>query len=426
MFSELLDRGAGLDRFGQPWSVPRLNEHLNRDGLVVTAATLYRWQNAEVHPRRGMLRDVVSAWGLNDEDTALLWQAHRAGPKAATSPVPLDRTAYKEQQRSPIKIEKATAKSYTNRSIKGREVTASKIGQRVAKIAAALEAFKELDSRLGGGSVSRSVEHFLHEEVAPLLVTPTESDDTDTLFAATASLIDLAGWMSHDAGDDTQAYNYFERGYRLAQIAEAPLLAASISASMAHLAVEIGQPERALNFATAGLSHANEGEEPFRLSARLLVLSARAYALKGESRECINAIERGQESLAIAGNMPTPSWTPRFDSGSFSSEAALSLLELGEFNEAEAHVENILALRGSREVRSRALAQLTLARIRVTAGEYHSAADLGSDILSDVGYLDSIRVKYKLSQLGVVLSEFDEVKEVSYFLEKLADAHMIY
>lgn len=80
-FGELINRGAGSGAYGQPWTVPMLAEHLNRKGFVVTATTLYRWQNGDVHPRRGMLRDVVLAWELEDADIDRLWEVHRAGIK---------------------------------------------------------------------------------------------------------------------------------------------------------------------------------------------------------------------------------------------------------------------------------------------------------------------------------------------------------
>lgn len=77
VFRELLDRGVGRQSGKQPWSVPKLTEHINRHKSIVTETTLYRWRSGSVHPHRGMLRDVIQAWDLGDSDKTVLWDAHR-------------------------------------------------------------------------------------------------------------------------------------------------------------------------------------------------------------------------------------------------------------------------------------------------------------------------------------------------------------
>ena len=63
-----------------------------------------------------------------------------------------------------------------------------------------MQAFRDADRQVGGGYVYGAVIRYLEHEVAPHLFTGT----SDT-FSAAAALTEMAGWMAHDAGDDTIA-----------------------------------------------------------------------------------------------------------------------------------------------------------------------------------------------------------------------------
>lgn len=64
------------------------------------------------------------------------------------------------------------------------------------------QALQAADRQIGGGRLYPSVLRYLHAEIAPALVDPRGDDRSGELFAAAASLTEMAGWMAHDGGQD--------------------------------------------------------------------------------------------------------------------------------------------------------------------------------------------------------------------------------
>lgn len=111
----------------------------------------------------------------------------------------------------------------------------------VVAIRAMSEAFRRADRQVGGGRLYPTVLQYLHAEIAPRLL-DGPYDPGPALFAAAASITEIAGWMAHDGGQDRAARAHLGRAYRLATAAEYPALAGNVCASLSHLAGQVAEP----------------------------------------------------------------------------------------------------------------------------------------------------------------------------------------
>ncbi|WP_394620122.1 helix-turn-helix domain-containing protein [Lentzea sp. JNUCC 0626] len=288
----------------------------------------------------------------------------------------------------------------------------------VSRIQGAALAFQETDRRLGGGVLLPSVELYLNQEIAPLLL-DAHSGAAAGIFSAAASMTEIAGWMTHDSGQNPRARAYFERAYRLAVAAENNALAGNACASMSHLAIELGQHTDALRIATNGIVRSNRAGGTVRLTARLHTMRARALALSGENQACAQALDTAESLLDRAAGEKPADWIANFDEASLASEAAQCFLDLAEYAEAEQRATTAIALRSGDRVRSRAFGQLTMANILIGAGRPDEAAAFGNEVCKVTASLSSTRVLDQLNDLGRTLASASSVPEVAHFLATL-------
>ncbi|USX55616.1 helix-turn-helix domain-containing protein [Lentzea sp. HUAS12] len=288
----------------------------------------------------------------------------------------------------------------------------------VGRIQSASLAFQETDRRLGGGVLLPSVELFLSQEIAPLLLDACGGTAAE-IFSAAASMTEIAGWMTHDSGQNSRARAYFERAFRLAVAAENNALAGNACASMSHLAIELGQHTDALRIATTGITKSDQADGTIRLTARLHTMRARALALSGENLACAQALDTAESLLDHAAGEKPADWIANFDEASLASEAAQCFLDLAEYSAAEQRATTAIQLRSGDRVRSRAFGQLTMANILVGAGRPDEAATFGSEVCKVTASLSSTRVLDQLNDLGRTLASARSVPEVAHFLATL-------
>ena len=289
----------------------------------------------------------------------------------------------------------------------------------VVAIRAMSEAFRTADRQVGGGRLYPTVLQYLHAEIAPRLLDGPD-DPGPALFAAAASVTEIAGWMAHDGGQDRAARAHLGRAYRLATAAEYPALAGNVCASLSHLAGQVGEPAEAVRIADVGLDRTRRAPAAGALTARLYTMRARGLAMHGQARAATTARDAAERTLAaVPDGEPTPDWVAPFDAGSLASEAALVFRALGALAEAERQAAHVVALRDGDRVRARAFGQLTLARVLVDAGRLDEAAALGLAVCAVIPTLSSARVRARLDRLAVALRPHRAVAEVSGFLDCL-------
>ena len=285
----------------------------------------------------------------------------------------------------------------------------------MATIRAMTHALHLADRRVGGGGLYDTAIRYLATEVAPHLV-DTRSADGAELFAAAGSLSEITGWMAHDAGHDDRARQHFDRAYRFAVAAHHPALTGSVCASLSHLAGQLGHPTDATRIAATGLTHAKNGDNTGRLTARLHAMNARAHAMRNDKKSCITALHASEQALSNAVDEGPAEWTAPFDEGSLAAEAALCLRQLGQLDAAQRHARRAVSLRNGDRVRGRAFSQVTLARVLVDTGHPAEAATVGRQVCEVAPTLTSHRIRGRLDRLAAALIPHQHQPDVSTFL----------
>jgi transcriptional regulator with XRE-family HTH domain len=100
-------------------------------------------------------------------------------------------------------------------------------------IAQMVSALRRVDNRYGGGYVRGVVLRYLNAEVRPVLRTlEARGSAPQRLMHVVAELTQLAGWISHDVGEDSLARWYFGESLRLARAAGDDAFASEVLAFM--------------------------------------------------------------------------------------------------------------------------------------------------------------------------------------------------
>lgn len=117
---------------------------------------------------------------------------------------------------------------------------------------------------------------------------------------------------------------------------------------------------------------------------------------------------------------PSP-WISRFDEGSLASEAARSLLRLGQLRAAARQAQRIIELRPGSHARSRAFAQLLLANVLVSQGQPEQACAAGWEVLAAMPSLSSDQVVQQLRKLAERLEPYRASRVIAGYLTAVHD-----
>jgi hypothetical protein len=275
-----------------------------------------------------------------------------------------------------------------------------------ASHAAAMESFRLADRRVGGGHMYSAVVAYLSSSLARDLLAATGAEGTSP-FTVAAALSEMAGWMAHDAGNDPLADQHFTRAIRLAAVDGDVQVTAHVLGSAAHLALLQTNPDRANAFAARGLETAQDVAIPGLLRARLLGMTARAAAARGDRQGTLEALRVAEAEVVRTGSEPLSKWVSTFDEGSLAMEAARAFLTVGDVYGAGAQAERVIALRSADRPRSRALGQLMLARSVLRADRPDHAAVLAQEVLATTAHLGSGVVATELEALGRSMAQGD-------------------
>lgn len=198
--------------------------------------------------------------------------------------------------------------------------------------------FSRRDQRRGGTAGRAAVVAYLRTDVANLVRGSFDSEQTRlALMAAAGELAYLAGWTAFDAGEHGLAQGYFTLALQLTAEADDGPLAGHILRAMAHQAVDLGHPRRALDLAGASLDRRRYGHASARERALLGVVHARAEAAAGNRAGAVRALRRAEDDLRAAadGGAPEPARVFFFAEASLAHETACALRDLGDLKGAE-------------------------------------------------------------------------------------------
>lgn len=282
----------------------------------------------------------------------------------------------------------------------------------------ALEAFRAADVRAGGGKLYNRVLDYLVTELGPGLFIP--GSNSHDVFSAAAGLTEMAGWMAHDAGNNTTAEQHFRRALELAAVSGDRQLTAHIYASLAHLTLSTGNAHNAAAFAQSGFKVIARHPAHVAIRARLHAMLARTAALAGNRNACSTHLQAAEALVETTGNgaAPLSPWTSDFDHGSLASEATRCFHHLGDRAEVERAARRVIELRPPARARSRAFGQLALARVLIAKREPEPASHLAAEVLEATGNLSSALVAGQLHRLALELAPFSTNPDVADFLDQ--------
>ncbi len=157
----------------------------------------------------------------------------------------------------------------------------------VANLRATTEIFQTWGHKVGGGLSRHAIIGQLGWAVHQLdMDVPATSVLRKEWQGACAQLASLAGFDSHDCGQEQQARGLMALGYRLASEADDRARQADVLSALAMQAIHIGRTRTGLDVARRGLEVADDATPIIR--AILHSLKARAYGRMGDMR----AVER--------------------------------------------------------------------------------------------------------------------------------------
>ena len=270
--------------------------------------------------------------------------------------------------------------------------------------AAAMESFRTADRRFGGGQMYAAVLDYLNSSLARDLLSVADPHGSSA-FTAAAALSEMAGWMAHDGGDDTVAQRHFARAIHLATVDGDAQVTAHVLGSAAHLALLRADPGHASVLTARGLHAARDTAMPGTLRARLLGMQARAAAALGHHRQVLGALSAAETEVQRAGTTPLSTWVSTFDGASLAMDAARGLLTTGDITGAREQAEHVIALRPADRTRSRALAQLILAKTMLESSRPEEAAVLAAQVLTATAHLGSGVIVAQLRSLAQRMSQ---------------------
>ncbi|AQW46634.1 Tat pathway signal protein [Streptomyces violaceusniger] len=256
--------------------------------------------------------------------------------------------------------------------------------------------FTRADATKGGGLYRSAIVAQL-AEVARRIQDGVPTSLKARVFAATADLAALAGWVSHDSGRYATAQRYWSYGVYAASEAGQPDRGVEIVTRMSHQMIYLGHPDDALGL--LGVA-AKKAVLP---ATRALVASqtGRVHAALGDERRAERQLGTADE-LVADGLGDVPEWVAYFDAAEHAGARAVSARDLNSIDRpgrASLHFTDALALRKPGFDRVRVMDRIGLAAALFDEGEPEQAAAAAQQALTEAVRIDSTLVTSRLNTL---------------------------
>ncbi|WP_245687451.1 helix-turn-helix transcriptional regulator [Streptacidiphilus griseoplanus] len=287
--------------------------------------------------------------------------------------------------------------------------TPSSVGRgEVLAIRQMTTALGDAASELGGGHARHLAVRYLTQDVAPWLHGTYSEATGRELFAATAQLVHLAGWMAGDEGNQGLAQQYYAHSYRLAAEAGDPELAATALRGMAVQAIDLGQRAAAVRLSEECVHYAGSIEDP-RAVAYYQATLANAAALDGDRRAATTALAASQSAIEAAPKAPGESWAAHYDAGRWAHESGMVLARLGDLDAAQDHLRHALDIHGLDRRRTRAIVLADLGQVHLRRENTDAALETWSSFLDTAEGIRSIKVTQAVSEMRARLARLRTV-----------------
>ncbi|MFI8370945.1 Tat pathway signal protein [Streptomyces sp. NPDC085466] len=219
------------------------------------------------------------------------------------------------------------------------------------------------------------------------------------VFAATADLAALAGWVSHDSGRYGTAQRYWSYGVYAAGEAGQRDRGVEIVTRMSHQMIYLGRPDDALGLLGVAATKATMP------ATKALVASqtGRVHAALGDQRAADRHLGIADELLADGLPTDAPEWVGYFDAAEHAGARAVSARDLSGLDRgrraASVYFEDALRLRKPGFERVKVMDRLGLAAALFDEGEAERGAAAAHQALDDAARVDSTLVASRLNTL---------------------------
>lgn len=292
----------------------------------------------------------------------------------------------------------------------------------VAAVRLMVQALGDAAAELGGGLARHLAVRYLTEDVALWLNGRyTEATGRD-LFAATAQLVHLTGWMAADEGNQGMAQRYYAHSYRLATEAADPELAATALRGMAVQAITLGYRATAVHLSHACVHQARAIDNP-RASAYYAATLANAAATDGDHRTAIKALADSQTAIERSPATAGPSWAAHYSPGRWAHEAGMILAQLGDLDAAQAHLNHALDIHGLDRRRSQAIVLADLGTIHLRRDDIPAALATWGKFIDCAQGIRSIKITNAIADMRARLAHIKHALGTHELDQRAANLH---
>ncbi|MFV8130991.1 helix-turn-helix domain-containing protein [Streptomyces syringium] len=243
---------------------------------------------------------------------------------------------------------------------------------------------------------------------------------------AAAQLAQMAGWLSLDGGRPEDARRYLGAALYCAHTVGDLRLAGSILGYLSLTALYDDAPTEALALARTAYD-TNRGGGQNRVTTMLATRLARALAANGEAAECRRLLREADHHHDTFNQIcAVPVWLDYFDEPELRAQQGTCLMQIGELDEAEAHLTAALTLcrdRGSERLRDQVNYCLRLADIAVAKGDLDAACAQAGTALTINRTISSARMTANCSDFARRLAPHRAHKGVGELIEAAARPH---
>ncbi|MEV6653914.1 Tat pathway signal protein [Streptomyces sp. NPDC051219] len=259
--------------------------------------------------------------------------------------------------------------------------------------------FSRADASKGGGLYRSAIVAQL-AEVARRIQDGVPASLRARIFAATADLAALAGWVSHDSGRYATAQRYWSYGIYAAGEAGQRDRGVEIVTRMSHQMIYLGRPDDALGLLEVAAAKADRPA----LKALVASQTGRVHAALGQEQQADAHLGRADELVAAGLGNDVPEWVAYFDAAEHAGARAVSARDLTAFNpstsrRASTHFRDALRLRAPGFDRVRTMDRIGLAAALFDEAEVEQATTAAQQALTEATRVDSTLVASRLNTL---------------------------
>lgn len=234
--------------------------------------------------------------------------------------------------------------------------------------------YRQMESAVASNRLAPAVDAHLNLATGIVRDRLRTSDGFRTL----SEIAGLAAWLAADRGDNATARRRYTEAIAHAKRAHHPLLAAYMTASLGHFAVETGDSNQGLTLLLRA-SQQLDASAPDTARAWLASLLAVGYASTGDRKQTLVELRRAENLVVRQAGEPQWPWVFPFSSDKAARYRASALGHLGDLRAARtAYMAAGAALTAAKP---RALAQVEQARVLARTGDVAGGCSLATEAL---------------------------------------------